>query len=88
MDLKNLMENQVLNMIDRVLKDREDVCKCQRCRLDIAAIALNNLQPKYVVTDKGRLYAKVEALNYQNETNIIIEITKAIKKVGENPYHE
>lgn len=88
MELKNLMEEQVLNMIDRILEDRDDICKCDKCRLDIAAIALNKLKPKYIVSDKGKLYAKVEALNYQNEANIIIEITRAIKIVGENPQHE
>lgn len=88
MELKNLMEDEVLDMIDRIITDRDDICKCDKCRLDIAAIALNRLQPKYVVTDKGRLYAKAESLNYQNEANIIIEITRAIKIVGENPHHE
>ncbi|NLY67720.1 MAG: late competence development ComFB family protein [Tissierellia bacterium] len=88
MELKNLMEGQVLHVLDRILKDRNDVCKCDKCRLDIAAIALNNLKPKYVVTEKGRVYAKLAALNYQNEANIIVEITKAIKIVGENPRHD
>lgn len=86
-ELVNLMEDEVLRMIDRILEDLDNVCKCDKCKLDIAAIALNNLKPRYVVSEKGRLYAKVEALSYQNEANLIIEITRAIKIVGENPHH-
>ncbi|NLX62930.1 MAG: late competence development ComFB family protein [Tissierellia bacterium] len=88
MELKNLMEDQVLNMVNRILKDREGICQCEKCRLDIAAIALNKLKPKYVVTEKGKVYAKTAVLDYQNEANLIVEITKAIKIVGENPRHD
>lgn len=88
MELKNLMEDEVLNIIDRVLENRDDICKCDKCKLDIAAIALNRLKPKYVVSNKGSLYAKAETLNYQYEANILIEITRAMNIVGENPHHD
>ncbi|HAA81501.1 MAG TPA: competence protein ComFB, partial [Thermoanaerobacter sp.] len=41
MHLKNYMEDAVDQMMDKVLKDL-DVCKCDRCRMDIKALALNN----------------------------------------------
>lgn len=88
MELENLIQYEVECVIEKLLKDRTDICTCDKCRLDISAISLNNLKPKYVVTDKGRLYAKLETLSYQYETDVTIEVTKAIKIVSGNPRHE
>lgn len=88
MKLHNLMEDEVIRIINELLKDREDMCTCDKCKLDIAAITLNNLKPKYVVTEKGGLFAKVETLNYQFDVDLIKEVTKAAKIVGDEPQHE
>lgn len=86
MQLKNYMEDAVEQMMDRILKDI-DVCKCERCRMDIKALALNNLPPKYVVTEEGELYVKTNELVRQFEVDIIKAITMAAMKVKENPRH-
>ena len=88
MKLHNLMEDEVIYIINELLKNREDICTCDKCKLDIAAITLNNLKPKYVVTEKGGLFAKVETLNYQFDVDLIKEVTKAAKIVGDEPQHE
>jgi len=88
MELKNLMEIEVMRIIDKILEDQKDVCACDKCKMDIAAITLNNIKPKYVVTEKGQLYAKVDMLNYQYDADITTEVIKAIKIVGEKPRHE
>lgn len=88
MKLKNLMEDEVFHAINRLLEDEKHICTCDKCKLDIAAIALNRLKPKYVVTEKGTLYAKADRLNYQYEVDVVMEITRAIKIVGANPHHE
>jgi len=72
--------------MDKVL-DNMDVCKCEKCRLDIAAIALNNLPTKYVVTEKGELYSKVSTLMNQFEVDAISTITKAALIIKDNPRH-
>ncbi len=87
MELYNLMEDEVLNTVDKILKEVEIKCKCGKCRLDIAAIALNNLSPRYIVTEKGYLYAKANNMNYQFNTDVIAAVTKAIELVGKNPQH-
>ncbi len=88
MELRNILKDEVLFILDNVLKDMDDVCKCQQCRLDIAAIALNNLKPKYVVTEKGYVFSKTDSLKPQFSTDIITEITKAIDIVRNNPRHK
>ena len=81
--LKNYMEELVFNMIEDLSK-KISICTCQKC---IAAIALNELPPKYVVTEKGELYSKLEILKQQFEVDIVSSVTKAIEKVGNHPQH-
>ncbi len=89
MELRNLLKDEVLYLVDKVLKDMDDICKCEQCKLDIAAIALNNLKPKYVVTEKeGYVFSKADSLKPQFSTDIITEITKAIEVVRDNPRHK
>jgi competence protein ComFB len=84
--LKNYMEDVVLNIMDSVLKDME-ICKCEKCKMDIAALALNNLPTKYVVSEKGQLYSKLHILRKQFEVDAITEITKAAVLVSKSPQH-
>ena len=88
MELRNLIEDEVIYTINRLLKDRKDICTCDKCKMDIAAITLNNLKPKYVITEKGKLYGKIDTIDYQFDADLIREIVKAIKIVGDNPHHE
>lgn len=87
MFIRNFMENAVDELIDNVLNTL-DVCKCERCRLDIKALALNNLPPRYVVTEKGELYTKTSELMQQFEVDIIKAITMAALYVNKNKHHQ
>ena len=60
--LKNYMEEVVDRKLKELLQDRNDVCQCKHCRLDIMAIALNDLPPRYIVSEKGEVYSKVSSL--------------------------
>lgn len=86
MNLKNYMEEVVLSFMDEVLKDI-NVCSCERCKKDIAAIALNRLPTRYIVSRKGELYSRINALKQQFEVDIIAAITHAAIIVKRNPRH-
>lgn len=86
--IKNLMEEEVLLAIEKILKPMEDVCKCEKCKNDMAAIALNNLKPNYVVTEKGYLYNKANNMNFQFGTDVTTAVIKAIEIVKSNPQHD
>lgn len=86
MIIKNYMEEVVLRSFDEITSGM-DFCKCEKCRLDIMAIALNRLPTKYVVTDKGELFAKVDNLRGQFDADLITAITQAAMIVGKNPKH-
>ena len=85
--LKNYMEDCVEKMIPKVIKDM-GICDCERCKMDILAYALNNLSPKYIVTDKGHIFARVAAMGVQFDADIMTAIYAGAKIIGENPRHE
>lgn len=85
--LKNYMEEIVLSTMEEILKDIK-MCKCDRCKLDIAAKALNDLPPQYIVTQKGEIYSKINNLKTQFEVDIIAAVTKAAILVKRNPNHD
>lgn len=85
--IKNYMEEIVYNLMKEVLSDIK-VCACEKCLMDIAAIALNDLPPKYIVTERGELYSKINALRQQFEVDVISAITKAAVIVKRNPRHD
>jgi competence protein ComFB len=89
MKVYNYMEDIVRDEIDKLLANAntKDICQCQKCRLDMAAWALNRLPPQYVVSDKGRIYTKLNEQNVQFHVDVIREVTRAILKVGKNPRH-
>jgi len=85
--VKNYMEEVVFSMIKEIIGEI-NVCTCEKCMMDIAAIALNDLPPKYIVSEKGELYSKVNSLKQQFEVDVISAVTKAAVLVKRNPRHE
>jgi len=81
------MEEAVKEVLDDILSQREDVCKCDICRSDMMALALNRLPSKYVATQKGRVYTKLEEINVQFKTDIIKEVARAVEHVKDKPRH-
>jgi competence protein ComFB len=87
MIIKNFMEDLVWSQLDRVLARQRNICTCERCRYDIAALALNFLPPRYVVSDMGETYTKVKSLEQQFTIDIITAITNAAIIVNKVPHH-
>lgn len=88
MEVKNYMELYVWDMLDRVLEKQEKVCKCEQCRYDIVALALNDLPPRYVVSEKGETYTRAKSLEQQFMIDVIAKITHAATVVAQHPRHE
>jgi competence protein ComFB len=81
------MEDIVRDTLENLISEREDICKCPKCKLDIVAWALNRLPPKYVVTDKGRMYTKLKEQEIQFRADVVQELTKAISRISKGPQH-
>lgn len=88
MELKNYKELAVAHVLPNILKAFPDICTCDKCLLDIKAIALNELKPQYVVTDLGELYAHVTEMDLQYEANIMKALLDGISQVSKKPQHD
>lgn len=87
--LRNYSEELVDQLLPKTLQSYNNICKCDKCILDIKAYALNSIKPKYVVTDQGEIYTRVlNEINKQEIINIVESIMKAIEIVSKNPKHE
>jgi competence protein ComFB len=84
--LINILEEVMRVEAPKIMK-QFGMCTCDRCVTDVLAIALNNIQPKYVVTQKGALFAKIESYGNQYKTDILAKLTQACDIVGQSPSH-
>ena len=85
--LTNMMEETVLSKIDQLWKTT-DYCKCDQCKIDIAAFALNRLPPRYVHSLAGELIHKFDAFTTQMDAEITACVYNAIVRIGEDPNHD
>jgi len=85
--LTNYLEHHVIEKIPEVLKGT-NVCLCEQCILDIAAITLNQLPSQYFVSEKGELFSQLNSLQQQYEIDIDSTIIRAAAQVKKNPKHE
>ena len=85
--LKNCMEDMVMEAMEGWFGNSEPGCRCERCRRDIMALALNHLPPKYVVSHQGEIFTQMEGLRLQSKTDVMFQVLEAIKKVTKNPRH-
>jgi len=88
MELKNYMERLMWQQLDDVLASHPGTCRCEKCRYDIAALTMNFLPPRYVVTDRGQMFTKMKALEQQFAVDIVTAITHAVKIVNRTPHHQ
>jgi len=84
----NVMERIVDEIYEEILETHEiNFCDCKKCREDVKAIVLNQVNPKYVSTDKGEAISKAEFQEVQFRIDVLDKIVKAIIIVGNKPRH-
>lgn len=88
MKAKNIVEGLVWDSLDGVLESKPDACKCEKCRADIVALALNHLPPKYVVTEMGETIARAEGLDNKVRIAVLVALAEAVELVSSRPRHE
>lgn len=63
------------------------LCRCSRCKADVRAIALNNLQPKYVVMGEGERIPRISVYERRYSAAVTAQILHACNRVAESPRH-
>ena len=87
--LKNEAEHLVLLELEKQLDAYEaEVCRCNECIVDMAAIALNAVKPLYRFSLLGTQYA-AQAMNEKSYAESVEQaVTQAINRVKANPAHD
>ena len=92
--MDNNKKYMLVNTMEMIVKDEVkdalrhvDMCKCEKCLLDIYAIVLNTVHPNYATTEKGSLINKASVSFSDNSMERKIEIAKAINTVRQAPMH-
>lgn len=68
--------------------ERFGVCTCSRCVADAMALALTNIQPKYVVMDPDTAVPFLSYYANKLSVNVMTELTKACLTVLAHPRHD
>ena len=87
--LKNEAEELVLRELENQLAVQSpEICRCNECVVDMAAIALNTVKPLYRFSLLGTQYA-AQAMNEQAYAKSVQQaVAQAITKVNANPAHD
>jgi len=87
MHLINYMEAAACTALGELLQDPayERIRTDEKAKMDVLALALNRLPPRYFVTEKGELYTRIQELRQQFKTDIVVELTKALQQVVNHP---
>lgn len=83
----NLMEELVLNQVDRVMQS-VGMCTCTTCKSDVIAYALNQLPHHYIATNKGRLMVKLANYERQFSADVVSALSEAADLVHRKPRHD
>ena len=82
----NIMEMLVEEMSEKYIS-LFGLCRCEQCRKDVIAMALNHLPPQYVVMPKNNIPPACD-VESRFSASIIAQILFACKEVLENPRHD
>jgi len=84
----NAMEPIVSDLFEaNYVKTRILSCACEKCQLDIVLLALNHVPPRYTSSQAGEAYIKAIYMEPQLQSDVLRELTKAVKVIEEHPNH-
>jgi competence protein ComFB len=87
-NLKNESERHVLAELERQLNAfKGEICRCNDCIVDMAAMALNNVKPLYRYSLLGTLYAKDAMNDAVYAESVRDAVWEALIKIKKNPSH-
>jgi len=85
--LKDYMETLIDEILPNMISGEKNICKCDKCLLDIKAISLNKLPGKYIVSDIVEIYRRYDELGKQLEIDAMEAILRSIDLVKMSPRH-
>ncbi|MDR1030155.1 MAG: late competence development ComFB family protein [Treponema sp.] len=87
--LENQAEKLVFNELEQQLAAFEgELCRCNECVVDMAAMALNMVKPLYRFSLLGTLYAAQAMTDEAYAASVREAVSTAIEKIRVNPSHD
>lgn len=88
-NLKNESETHIFNELERQLENYPlPICRCNDCLGDMAAIALNKVEPKYRWSLLGSLYTASAIGDEEYRNSVRTAVLDAVELVRRNPSHD
>ena len=85
MRVRNFMEYVVEDAVRKITEKEEGHTFSEKDLADIEALALNSLPPRYIVTEKGEVFSKVDELSIQFQADVTRAVMQALSRVKDNP---
>ncbi|TFE23301.1 late competence development ComFB family protein [Cohnella luojiensis] len=88
LSILNVMEPIVSRLFeDNYVKTGGLHCACEKCQIDIILLALNHMPPHYTSSQTGEAYIKALYMEPQLQSDVLRELTNAVKVIQERPNH-
>jgi competence protein ComFB len=91
MEIHNVSEDIVFNSIKTIFEsikkggNPEGLCLCEQCKLDTICYALNRIEPRYTISNRGIARIEQDWIGrHQTEADIATLIYKGIRLVNHN----
>ena len=91
MELHNTVEDIVIAKVDETYDsikkegNPDNICICDRCRMDVICFTLNRVPPYYILSNRGAVRTRWETIERQQQTaDITSLIHEGIKRVKHN----
>lgn len=82
----NVTQALVEDKVEKYMK-MFGLCTCNRCRIDVIALALSNLPAKYVVAKPHELIPRLSMYEQRYNAAVVTQVMSACRKVLARPHH-
>ena len=82
----NLTQAVVESKAEKLMKQL-GMCTCSRCKVDVTAIALTNLPPKYVATQNRDILPLLSMYEEKYSVAVTVQVMNACRMVMKRPHH-
>ena len=85
--IRNETAERVYERVEKLLEEREEVCKCKNCVLDLIAFTLNRVTPRYSTSVLRDLHPD-DVKSKKIQVEIDLALHAGLKQVRAHPHHD
>ncbi len=82
----NAYEDMVKTAVHDLMA-KTDMCRCEKCFLDVCALVYNKRYSHFVTTRKGALLANISEIGHAGRAELMVTVMEAINLVKDSPQH-